>query len=248
MKQFGLTGYPLSHSFSKKYFAEKFLRENIQDCAYDNYPLGSIGDLPGLLRDHPDLCGLNVTIPYKETVLPMLDTQSPVVTAIQACNCIVIRNGRLHGHNTDVIGFERSLLPKLKEHHDKALVLGTGGSAKAVAWVMEKMGIPYRYVSRKPVAGGLTYADLNPSVMEQYHLIINTTPLGMFPETGNCPDIPYAALGNRHYCFDLVYNPDETLFLKKAAAQGALIKNGADMLAIQAEESWDIWMSAQTPN
>lgn len=241
MRLYGLIGYPLSHSFSKKYFTEKFEREGLKDYQYELFPVSSIEELPQLLEKHPELCGLNVTIPYKEQVLSYLHSENELVKAIRACNCIDIRNGKLKGYNTDVIGFERSLLEQWQPHHKKALILGTGGVSKAVQYIMQKMGLAYRYVSRKPGVHNYSYEQLTPAIMQEYTLIVNTTPLGMYPNVTEAPPIPYEALTPRHYLFDMVYNPDKTLFLKMGEEKGAAIKNGADMLKIQADESWEIW-------
>ncbi|MEO6314289.1 MAG: shikimate dehydrogenase [Chitinophagaceae bacterium] len=241
MRQFGLIGYPLSHSFSKKFFAEKFAAEKLDNCAYDNYPIAEIGDITSLVKGTPFLEGLNVTIPYKEQVIPFLSDQSAVVKETGACNCIKIEDGKLYGHNTDVTGFELSLITHLAPHHSQALILGTGGAAKAVEYVLRKLGIHYRYVSRNPTPGNLSYAAVTPGIMTDYTLIINTTPLGMYPDTDSLPLLPYESLSTRHYLFDLVYNPATTRFLSKGEQQGAVIKNGAGMLLIQAEESWKIW-------
>lgn len=241
MRLYGLIGYPLSHSFSKKYFTEKFEREGLKDYQYELFPVSSIEELPQLLEKHPELCGLNVTIPYKEQVLSYLHSENELVKAIRACNCIDIRNGRLKGYNTDVIGFERSLLEQWQPHHKKALILGTGGVSKAVQYIMQKMGLAYRYVSRKPGVHNYSYEQLTSAIMQEYTLIVNTTPLGMYPNVTEAPPIPYEALTPRHYLFDMVYNPDKTLFLKMGEEKGAAIKNGADMLKIQADESWEIW-------
>ncbi|PZR28215.1 MAG: shikimate dehydrogenase [Citrobacter freundii] len=241
MRVYGLIGYPLSHSFSKKYFTEKFEREGLNDCRYELFPLSSIEELPQLLRDNPELCGLNVTIPYKEQVLSYLQEENELVKAIRACNCIDIRGGRLKGYNTDVLGFERSLKQLMQPHHKKALILGTGGVSKAVQFILEKMGLAYRYVSRKPGVHSFSYEQLTRQVMEEYTLIVNTTPLGTYPNVTEAPQIPYEALTPKHYLFDMVYNPERTLFLKKGEERGAIIKNGYDMLEIQADESWKIW-------
>ncbi len=241
MHLYGLIGYPLSHSFSKKYFTEKFEREGLSDCRYELFPLSSIEDLPQLLKQHPELCGLNVTIPYKEQVLSYLHAENELVQAIRACNCIDIRNGKLKGYNTDVLGFERSLLEQWQPHHKKALILGTGGVSKAVQYIVQKMGLAYRYVSRKPGVHNFSYEQLTPAIMQEYTLIVNTTPLGMYPNITEAPPIPYEALTPKHYLFDMVYNPEKTLFLKMGAERGAVIKNGYDMLEIQADESWEIW-------
>jgi shikimate dehydrogenase len=242
MKRYGLIGYPLSHSFSQKYFTVKFQQEQIQDCVYENFPIPGIGEFPELLKQHTDLLGLNVTIPYKEKVLPYLSEQSDVVKAIGACNCIKIRNGRLTGYNTDVTGFENSLRPLLQPFHTRALVLGTGGAAKAVHYVLEKLGITFLEVSRTPATPRqISYEAIGEKEIEEHLLIINTSPVGMYPKTEECPPLPYQALTGKHYLFDLVYNPSKTLFLQKGEARGAAIKNGHDMLIIQAEESWKIW-------
>ena len=242
MRKFGLIGYPLGHSFSGKYFRDKFQREFIKDCEYINFELAEISALPDILKD-PDLSGLNVTIPYKESVIPFLHKKDPVVVAIGACNCVRIKEGILTGYNTDVLGFEESLSPKLTERDNRALILGTGGSSKAIAWVLKKRGITFKFVTRNKtgVENQLSYEDLDRVLIGTYPLIINTTPLGMFPDTGLCPPIPYEGVGSSHYFFDLVYNPAKTLFLEKGEAAGARIKNGADMLEIQAEASWEIW-------
>lgn len=243
MRKFGLIGFPLSHSFSPSFFAEKFAREGYPDCFYDAYPIESIDQFPKLLADHPDLEGINVTIPYKKSVIPFLNFATEAVEKIAACNCIKVRNGKLTGYNTDVVGFEKSLSPKLTNQHAHALILGTGGSAAAVEFVLEKLGIEYVFVSRTKTTGkkSLTYDELTKEIMQQFKLIINTTPVGMFPNVESCPGIPYHFLKPEHYLFDLVYNPAETLFLKNGAEKGAITKNGADMLVIQAEESWKIW-------
>ncbi len=240
MRRFGLIGYPLGHSFSKKYFAEKFLQENVQDAVYDNYPIPHISELPQVLQT-PGLAGLNVTIPYKEQVIPYLDTLSDVVGDVGACNCIHISGDRLIGYNTDVVGFEQSFSPLLQSHHTRALILGTGGAAKAVAYVLKKLQIEYRIVSRTEGANNITYEAVTPSLLQEYSVLINTTPLGMYPAVEQAPALPYEAVTDRHYLYDLVYNPAVTKFLEYGEQKGALIKNGADMLMLQAEESWRIW-------
>jgi len=244
MRRYGLIGYPLSHSFSQKYFTEKFQREQIADCVYENFPLADISEFSALIQQHDDLCGLNVTIPYKEKVIPFLTEQSDVVKATGACNCIKINNGRLAGYNTDVIGFENSLKPLLQPHHTKALVLGTGGAAKAVHYVLNKLGIAFTEVSRTPSkAAQIAYDKIGEAGISEYQLIINTSPVGMYPKVDECPPLPYQFLTSKHYLYDLVYNPAKTLFLQKGEAQGAAVKNGHDMLIIQAEEGWRIWNS-----
>lgn len=241
MKQFGLIGYPLAHSFSKKYFTEKFAREGITDCQYDTYPIESIEMLPALVKSNTSLCGLNVTIPYKEKVLRYLDGKSEVVRQTGACNCIRIQEGRLYGHNTDVIGFRRSLESSFPSLPGTALILGTGGAAKAVDYVLTQLKISFRYVSRKPSVNSLSYEQVDAELLSKTKLIINTTPLGMQPNITEAPPIPYEAIGKDHCLYDLIYNPAETLFLRKGQAHGARVKNGLEMLEIQAEESWKIW-------
>lgn len=241
MRQFGLIGYPLSHSFSEKYFTEKFAKEGLNDCTYSAYPIASIAGLSSLLKSNPLLSGLNVTIPYKEQVLAFLYGQSEVVQQIHACNCIKVENGKLIGYNTDVTGFESSLKKQLTTHHQQALILGTGGAAKAVEYVLSKSGIRYKYVSRTASDQNISYEQLTPGLIAESKLIINTTPSGMYPDIKTCPPIPYESITPHHYLFDLVYNPAKTLFLQKGEERGALIKNGMEMLVIQAEESWRIW-------
>jgi shikimate dehydrogenase len=242
MRKFGLIGYPLGHSFSGKYFREKFRRDAIEDCLYSNIEISSLAALPGILKD-PELKGLNITIPYKESVIPFLQKKDPVVEETGACNCIRIDQGKLTGYNTDVIGFEESLSARLTVMDQRALILGTGGSSKAVAWVLKKKGIKFLFVSRKKTgaANQISYDYLNRELMDMHTLIINTTPLGMTPHTGESPPLPYEWIGPQHFLFDLVYNPEKTLFLAKGEASGARTKNGADMLVIQAEASWAIW-------
>ena len=241
MRLFGLIGYPLSHSFSKKFFTEKFEKEGLNDCRYELFSIASINELRNVLDKHPDLCGLNVTIPYKEQVLPFLNEADEVVKKIKACNCIIIENGKLKGYNTDVEGFERSLKKQLQPHHTKALILGTGGAAKAVEFVLTRLGISFKYVSRKPSVNNYSYEQLTPGIITDHKLIINTTPLGLYPSVNEAPPIPFEALSPEHYLFDLVYNPEKSLFLQKGEEKGTVIKNGYEMLVIQAEESWRIW-------
>ncbi len=241
MHLFGLIGYPLTHSFSKNYFSEKFRREEIKDCIYENFQLDAISNFPTIINKNPNLEGLNVTIPYKESVLQFLNERTELVIQTGACNCIRITERKLTGYNTDVLGFERSLANKLQSHHTSALVLGTGGAAKAVEFVLRKKGIHYKYVSRKFQENSLTYDQLTTDVIEKNLLIINTTPVGMYPQVNEAPSLPYDAITPSHFLFDLVYNPDKTLFLKEGENRGAAIQNGYDMLVYQAEESWNIW-------
>lgn len=240
---YGIIGYPLTHSFSPAYFSDKF-RSLGMDAQYLPFPLASIEDLPRLLLDRPTLKGLNVTIPYKESVIPFLDELDEVAGAIGAVNTITIKQGKLKGYNTDVPGFMHSLQPLLQAQQQQALVLGTGGASKAVQYALYKMAISYQVVSRSKKAGVWTYDELSPELVRDFTLIINTTPQGMWPHTTDCPDIPYEAIGSRHLLFDLIYNPSETLFLQKGDKQGALTKNGYEMLVAQAEAAWAIWQQA----
>lgn len=240
MRVFGLIGKPLTHSFSQSYFSEKFSRENIADAVYSNYELNAIEHLPALIKQQPSLQGLNVTIPYKEAVLHYLDEQSPEVKHIKACNCIRIEKGRMKGFNTDAYGFETSLLPYLQKQHKKALILGTGGASKAVAFVLEKLGISSLFISRSSTQY-LSYNDVNEKIINSHKLIINTSPVGMYPHVNFAPQIPYDQLSSDHLLYDLIYNPSKTLFLQKGEERGATIVNGYDMLVLQAEESWRIW-------
>jgi len=246
MKQYGLIGYPLAHSFSEKYFKDKFRREKINDCVYNLFPLRHINQLPEFIDKNPSLCGLNVTVPYKESVINYLDELDEQAKTIGAVNCIQIikqhHRNKLVGFNTDIIGFEESLKPNLKSWHQHAIILGTGGGAKAVAYVLKKLGITFKYVSRNPGSGdAIGYPDLTKPLIQDHLLIINASPLGMYPETQSWPQIPYKYLGKRQLLFDLIYNPEQTLFLQKGELQGATILNGLEMLYIQAEKSWEIW-------
>ena len=246
MRQFGLIGFPLSHSFSKGYFANHFLTEKILDAHYENFPIESIDAFTSLWENNPSLLGLNVTIPYKKLVIPFLQHASSVVQSIQACNCIKLHEGALYGYNTDVIGFEKSLLPYLQPHHQKALIFGTGGAAAAVEWVLKKLGIEYQLVSRTATEGAITYVSLSQEVIATHTLLIHTSPVGTFPNVDEAPDLPYEAITSKHHLYDLVYNPAVTKFLEKGAAQGATTQNGLEMLHLQADASWEIWNS-ETP-
>jgi shikimate dehydrogenase len=246
VRQFGLIGFPLSHSFSKGYFANYFLKENILDAQYENYPIESIDFFTGLWNNNPSLQGLNVTIPYKKLVIPFLQHPSSVVQSIQACNCIKLHDGAFYGYNTDVIGFEQSLLPYLQPHHQKALIFGTGGAAAAVEWVLQKLGIAYQLVSRTASEGCIAYESLSPEIIEAHTLLIQTSPVGMYPNVDEAPNLPYEAISSKHHLYDLVYNPAETKFLALGAAQGATTQNGLEMLHLQADASWEIWNS-ETP-
>ncbi len=245
MKIYGLIGHPLGHSFSKKYFTEKFQSENITGCEYRNFELSDLSaGIPGLKKDK-QIRGLNVTIPYKSEILNFIDVISDECREIHACNCIKISGEKWEGFNTDIIGFTKSFSSYLQPYHKKALILGTGGSSKAVAYSLKKLHIDFLFVSRekRDASQIITYEDISAQIMSDFTVIINTTPAGMFPNTATCPKIPYELVTPQHYFFDLVYNPPKTLFLEKAGLMGAVIKNGQDMLIIQAEESWRIWNS-----
>lgn len=237
---YGIIGYPLLLTFSPGYFTKKFEALGINDT-YSKFPLASIQEVKKLLAQNPGLNGLNVTIPYKQEIIPFLDELDDTALHIGAVNCIRIRTGRLKGYNTDTLGFTKTLKPVLKTQHTSALILGTGGASKAVAYSLKQLGISFRFVSRHKAEHTLTYAELDEKVMAAHTLIINCTPLGMAPETEHCPDIPYQLLTPAHLLYDLIYNPAETLFLTKGRARGAEIKNGYDMLIEQAEASWHIW-------
>ncbi len=243
MKRYGLIGFPLTHSLSQQYFNNKFQEEGIEDCIYERFSIASIAELHDILKTHSDLCGFNITIPYKKEVLAFLTERSKAVEEVGACNCVKMDNGKLIGYNTDVIGFENSLLPYLKPTHNRALVLGTGGAALAIVYVLQKLGIEFKYVSRNASSDRFAYDQLTASIMAAHTLIINTTPLGMFPSIEACPDIPYALLTPAHHLFDLTYNPAESTFLAKGKAMGATIQNGQQMFVEQAEQSWRIWNS-----
>lgn len=245
MRKFGIIGYPLGHSFSPGYFNEKFENEGI-DAHYDKYELPVITDLQAVIDYTPDLCGFNVTIPYKEKVMSYLDSVSPEARAIGAVNVVKIsrKDGNkpyLEGYNSDVIGFMRSIQPLLDKHHKKALILGTGGASKAVNYGLHQFGIETVLVSRSQKDKTIQYQQITEELLKEFTVIVNCTPCGMAPHFNECPDIPYEALTPQHLLYDLVYNPDETLFLKKGKAQGTLTKNGLEMLLLQAEAGWEIW-------
>lgn len=244
MRRFGLIGFPLGHSFSQKYFTQKFEADGT-DARYDLFPLSSITELPKLLDDVDNFAGFNVTIPYKQDVMAYLDELDDQAREIGAVNVVKIsyEGGRRHlkGFNSDAYGFTESIRPMLGDSHKKALVLGSGGASKAVIYSLKRLGLTPVIVSRHVAPGLLTYADLNADVMTEYTVIVNASPVGMSPKVDACPDIPYEFLTPAHVCFDLVYNPEETLFLKKAKAQGAAVKNGLEMLHLQAEGAWLYW-------
>lgn len=244
MKKLGLIGYPLGHSFSKKYYLEKFTKEDITDVNYDLYSMEDIREFEKLFNNK-DFYGVNVTIPHKINVLSYLNELSAEANAIQAVNCIQIKHQAdgpfLKGFNTDVYGFTESLRPLLENHHKKALILGNGGAAKAVEYALNTLNIEYKFVSRTKTEQNLTYGELTDEILNEYLIIINCSPVGTFPNIEEAPQLPYHFIGERHLFYDLVYNPAETMFLKKGKINGAKIKNGLEMLELQAEKNWEIW-------
>jgi shikimate dehydrogenase len=258
MKTYGLIGYPLGHSFSKKYFGEKFEKENITNCEYNLYPIENINLFPQLIKDNSSLCGLNVTIPYKESVIPFLDELDITAKGIGAVNCIkivesktndgqIVKNKKLIGYNTDAFGFKQSIKPFLEKQHEKALILGTGGASKAVAYVLKEIGVECFFVSRNKKENTnnmLTYSELNQAVMNAFKLIVNSSPVGTYPNILQAPEIPYEFITQEHLLYDLVYNPPQTEFLKRGKEKGAVTLNGLTMLQQQAEEAWRIWQQA----
>ncbi len=245
MKRYGLIGYPLGHSFSKNFFNEKFHSENI-DAEYINFEIPTIEDFNKIIKANPTLCGLNVTIPYKEQVIGYLDELDKDAAAIGAVNVIKIERikgkTRLTGFNSDVMGFTQSIESLLEPHHKKALILGTGGASKAINYGLHKLGLETKFVSRsKRNENTITYDDITPEIMEEYKVIVNCTPTGMYPKADECPNIPYDLLTPEHLLYDLLYNPDTTLFMKNGSDRGAIVKNGLEMLLLQAFGAWDIW-------
>lgn len=237
MNRFGLIGRNISHSFSEGYFKTKFANENIENSIYESYDLKTIQQVEKVFATDR-LKGLNVTIPYKTQIIDYLDELDPISEGIGAVNCIKLENGKKTGYNTDVYGFEKSLRPLLEKHHKKALVLGSGGASKAVIYVLNKLDIPFQIVSRN---GDFTYHDITAETLQDFQLIINCTPLGTFPNLKESPALPYHCLTQFHLLYDLTYNPPLTLFLQRGIEQGAKIKNGLEMLILQAEKSWEIW-------
>ncbi len=241
-KRFGLLGRNINYSFSKGYFIEKFDTEKLEGYTYENFDIQEITTFPEIIKTNPDLKGLNVTIPYKETVIPFLDKLSKKARVIGAVNTIKInKKGKLKGYNTDYYGFKKSLKPLLQPHHKKALILGTGGASKGVAFALDELGILYTFVSRQAKENTIDYSQINTATFDEYQIIINSTPVGTSPNTEAFPLIPYEYFTKKHIAYDLIYNPAETLFLKKASEQGAQTKNGLDMLVFQAEKAWEIW-------
>lgn len=244
MDKYGLIGYPLVHSFSINYFNEKFQNEKI-DAVYENYEIPTIEQLPEILDTNPELRGLNVTIPYKEKVISYLDSLSPEADEIGAVNVIRVEHKNkkiiLKGYNSDCIGFTRSIEPLLEPFNKKALILGTGGASKAIDFGLKSLKLETLKVSRSGKDGAIKYSDITPELIKEYNVIVNCTPVGMFPHSDECPDLPYEAMDNHTLLYDLIYNPDETMFMSKGKAQGATVKNGLEMLLLQAFVSWEIW-------
>ena len=244
MQKYGLIGFPLSHSFSKGFFNEKFASENI-DATYLNFEIPSIKDFHAVINSNPELNGLNVTIPYKEQIIPYLDELDETAREIGAVNVVKFNRTRkgikLKGYNSDVIGFSRSIAEYILPHHKKALILGTGGASKAVAYSLRKLGLEYSFVTRVPLWGQLAYEDINETLLQEYSVIVNTTPLGMYPKIDACPEIPYQYITDQHLMYDLLYNPNETKFMKLGKEQGAVVLNGLEMLLLQAFAAWEIW-------
>ena len=246
MDKYGLIGYPLGHSFSRDFFNEKFRNEGI-DAEYVNFEIPDISRFPEILTENPDLRGLNVTIPYKEKIISYMDALSEEARQIGAVNVVRVserkRQTYLEGFNSDVIGFTRSIEPLLEPKHKTALILGTRGASKAIRYGLEQLGLEYRLVSRTPREGVWSYNQLTPETMQEYTVIVNCTPVGMYPHPDACPPLPYEAIGHDHLLYDLVYNPEETLFLRKGRGQGAITKNGLEMLLLQAYAGWEFWHS-----
>ena len=244
--QLGLIGKTLEHSFSKKYFEEKIIKENLKNFFYQNFELSEISEFENLLKNNPEIKGLNITYPYKEEILPLLDGIDEEAKKIGAVNCVKINNGFTKGYNTDAFGFKQSIKPFLEPKHNKALIFGTGGSSKAIAHSLKQMNVDFYFVTSSPnkkTENTFFYSELSPFILSQFLLLINCTPLGMFPKVNDAPKIPYENMTANHLAYDLIYNPEETLFLKQAKQKGAIIVNGLSMLHWQAEKSWEIWNS-----
>ncbi len=240
---FGLIGRNISYSFSMAYFSKKFAALQLKDHSYENFDLEKIGDFEQLIKTHPHLRGLNVTIPYKEAIIPYLDSLHPEADKIGAVNTIRVSKNGLMGYNTDAFGFKKALEPLLKPYHKKALILGTGGASKAIAFSLEEMDIPFKFVSRKPSGHQFGYSQLNCAILEEFTVLINCTPLGTFPAVARKPDIPYECISPNHFLFDLIYNPEKTAFLAEGFKRASAVSNGLKMLEFQAEKAWEIWNS-----
>ncbi|MGM9697173.1 MAG: shikimate dehydrogenase family protein [Prevotella sp.] len=246
MDKYGLIGYPLGHSFSISYFNQKFADEGL-DAVYENFEIPTIDALTEVVETNPNLRGLNVTIPYKEKVMPFLDMVSPEARAIGAVNVIKVEhegnNTILKGYNSDVIGFTKSIEPMIEKYHKKALILGTGGASKAIQYGLKSLGLETVFVSRYDRPNTIQYKEITPEIVEEYNVIVNCTPCGMYPHTDECPELPYEAMNSKTILYDLIYNPNETLFMKNGEKYGATTKNGLEMLLLQAFASWDFWHS-----
>ncbi|MBS7787948.1 shikimate dehydrogenase [Flavobacterium sp. CYK-55] len=240
-KLYGLIGKNIGYSFSKKYFTDRFAQTGATDCVYENFDLAQLEEFKKIIAEHSNLCGLNVTIPYKEAVIPYLDELSIKAQKIGAVNVIRFKNGKLKGYNSDAFGFKKSIKPLLKPHHKKALILGTGGASKAVAFALEELNILYSFASRNDGVNTIKYEHINATTFDNFQIFIHCTPLGTYPNINTCPDLPYEYFSEQHLAFDLIYNPEETLFLKKAKNKGAQTQNGQQMLINQAEKAWRIW-------
>ena len=241
-KRFGLLGRNISYSFSRGYFTEKFKNENLEGCTYENFDLQDISEFSEIIAHIAEIKGINVTIPYKEEVMPYLDSLSKKAAQIGAVNTIKITKKRkLKGYNTDYFGFKKSIQPLLQPHHQKALILGTGGASKGIAFALQELGISYVFVSRSAKEHTLAYTQLDAATFNDYQIVINCTPIGTSPNIEASPAIPYELFTDKHIAYDLIYNPEQTKFLQQAKAKGATIKNGYDMLVLQAEKSWEIW-------
>jgi len=242
MDKYGIIGFPLGHSFSRGFFTEKFAREHI-DAQYLNFEIPNVELLHDVLHENPELRGLNVTLPHKTAVIPLLDELSDEAREIGAVNVIRVRNGHLKGFNSDIIGFMNSIRPLLQPHHQKALILGTGGASRAIRVGLNRLGIQWKYVSRSPRENMFTYDDLTPEILHEYEVIVNCSPVGMYPHVDESPLIPYEGLTEKNLLFDCVYNPESTQFMQRGAQQGAVVKNGLEMLHLQALASWEFWNS-----
>lgn len=243
MRQYGLIGFPLKHSFSQNYFHHKFLNEGITDAEFLNFSIAKISEVETIFDEHPFLKGLAVTIPHKKAILEYIDEISDEVKWTGACNCVQITSGKKAGYNTDITGFETSFKKNLQPYHKKALILGTGGAAAAVEYVLRKNQIGYAFISRTPAKDMFTWDQIDEKLLDEFKVIINCTPLGTYPNTAEKPNMPYHFLTPRHYLFDLVYNPPQTQFLLEGEKHGCYVQNGYEMLVIQAEENWKIWNS-----
>lgn len=242
LKLFGLIGRNINYSFSRKYFSEKFKKNNLNDCVYTNYDLKEIDDFKKLINNSSNLKGLNVTIPYKKAIIPFLDELSKEAQAIKAVNTIVFESsGKIIGHNTDYLGFKKALEEQYKSTPENALILGSGGASAAIKYVFKKIGCNFKVVSRFPKRDQLNYNQLSKKIIEETDIIVNATPIGTYPNIKEAPNIPYRYLDTKHLLFDLIYNPEETEFLKKGKFNGSKISNGFKMLKYQAEKSWELW-------